>query len=378
MLMMPRRIFLVAVLLFAVSGTVFLPARQAPAAAQLPDRLSDEAFWNLVSNLSEPGGSFRSNNFVSNEMTFQYVIDDLLRKTNTGGVYLGVGPDQNFTYIVALRPKIAFIVDIRRLNMLEHLMYKALLELSNDRGDFLSRLLSREAVTEIGPDSTAEELVRAFERANPNRQLFNKNFQAIISHLKETHGFDLSSDDESRIEFVLHAFFIAGSNLSYAGISARARRMRPTYGDLMMETDAQGLNRSYLSSEENFQVLKDLEKRNLIVPVVGNFAGPKAIRAISDYLKDREAIVTTFYVSNVEQYLFQESEDWRNFYNNVDALPLNSTSTFIRSVFNGDPRIPRQKQRSQSASLLSSIPAVLKAFHSGEIQVYDDVVGMSQ
>ena len=58
-------------------------------------------------------------------------------------MYLGVGPEQNFTYIVALRPKLAFIVDIRRGNMNEHLLYKAFIELSADRADFLSRLFAR-------------------------------------------------------------------------------------------------------------------------------------------------------------------------------------------------------------------------------------------
>jgi hypothetical protein len=64
--------------------------------------------------------------------------------------------------------------------------------------------------------------------------------------------------------------------------------------------------RSYLSTEANFAVLKDLQSRNLVVPVVGNFGGPKAIRAIAQYLKSRGATVAAFYLSNVEQYLQQD------------------------------------------------------------------------
>ena len=60
-----------------------------------------------------------------------------------GGVYLGVAPDQNFTYIVATAPRLAFIVDIRRGNLLQHLMYKAIFELSVDRAEFVSRLFSK-------------------------------------------------------------------------------------------------------------------------------------------------------------------------------------------------------------------------------------------
>src|SRR5690349_22786067 len=111
----------------------------SPARAQqsIPPKLGDEEFWRLVTTLSEPGGFFRSDNFVSNETTFQYVIPELQRTHAPGGVYLGVGPDQNFTYIVALKSKISYIIDIRHQNAIEHLMYKAAIEMSPTRADFL-------------------------------------------------------------------------------------------------------------------------------------------------------------------------------------------------------------------------------------------------
>ena len=49
----------------------------------------------------------------------------------------------------------------------------------------------------------------------------------------------------------------------------------------MVATDADGRNRSYLASEESFSVLKALHSKNLLVPVVGNFGGPKALRALA-------------------------------------------------------------------------------------------------
>src|ERR1051326_7730011 len=109
----------------------------------LPGKLTDREFWNLVTDMSEPGGYFRSDNFLSNESGFQEVIPALQRMVKPDGVYLGVGPEQNFTYIVALQPRLAFIFDIRRQNMLEHLLYKALIEMSPDREEFLSRLFAR-------------------------------------------------------------------------------------------------------------------------------------------------------------------------------------------------------------------------------------------
>src|SRR3989442_7358496 len=128
------------------------------AAEPLPARLSDEAFWKMITGFSEEDGYFRFENFLSNELGFQYVIPALKEMTKTGGVYLGVGPEQNFTYITALQPKIAFVIDIRRQNMLEHMMYKALFELSNDRADFLSRLYARKRPGGLNADMDSEAL----------------------------------------------------------------------------------------------------------------------------------------------------------------------------------------------------------------------------
>src|SRR4029078_3035308 len=101
---------------------------------------------------SEPGGYFRSaniTNLTSNELWFQYVIPDLLSRTKPGGVYLGVGPEQNYTYMAATRPKMAIIFDIRRGNLDIQLMYKAIFELASDRADFVSRLFSKTRPTGI-------------------------------------------------------------------------------------------------------------------------------------------------------------------------------------------------------------------------------------
>jgi hypothetical protein len=374
-----RRILAAGLALFVFFGTLSF-------AEELPEQLSDEAFWKLVTELSEPGGYFRSDNFVSNETMFQYVIPELKKTTKQDGVYVGVGPDQNFTYIVALKPKIAFIVDIRRQNMLHHLMYKALIELSDDRADFLSRLFSRKRPADVGSQSSPEELFAAFENREPEREIFYSNLQEMKKQLMERHGFKLSNDDEQSIEYVFRAFYAGGPDLTYngpnAGGFAGSRGRMPSYSELMLQTDGMDLNRSYMSTEENFRILQDLEKKNLVVPLVGDFAGSKAIRAVGRYLRDHEASVTAFYLSNVEQYLFQQNDDWSKFYTNVGTLPLDSSALFIRSVFNNLAVQYQGFGGLRSASLLSSIPDLLKAFEAGEIRAgnagYYDVIQMSK
>src|SRR4026209_49588 len=132
------------------------------ATESLPSKLSDDTFWQLVTDSSEPDGSFLSENFVSNELGYQYVIPPVLERVHPGGAYIGVGPEQNFTYMAAVHPAIAFIVDIRRQNMIEHLLYKALFELSENRTEFVSRLFARKPPADLGRNPTVDELFAAF------------------------------------------------------------------------------------------------------------------------------------------------------------------------------------------------------------------------
>jgi hypothetical protein len=306
----------------------------APAAATLPGRLSDEEFWKLVADLSEPGGSFRSDNLLSNEVWLQYVIPELLNVAKPGRVYMGVGPEQNFTYIAALKPAMAIIVDVRRGNLHMHLMYKALFEMSTDRADFVSRLFSRKRPEGLTASSDVRAIFQAYAAVPPDEKLFEENFKSIIDRLKKTHGFALEPDDEPGIRYIYEYFGRYGPELTYwmsgGGGGRGGFRNSPTYADLMVGTDGDGKLRSYLSSEETFATLKTLETNNLLVPVVGNFAGPKAVRAVGAWVKAHNGFVSAFYLSNVEQYLNMDGI-WMDFCANAARLPIDESSQFIRS-----------------------------------------------
>ena len=381
-MMLPRSRQRVNARLAPIVLALSLAVATRAVAQGIPARLSDEAFWRMVTEFSEPGGFFRSDNFVSNETTFQHVIPTLRASTKPGGVYMGVGPDQNFTYIVALQPRMAFITDIRRQNLLQHLMYKALMEMSTDRADFLSRLFSRQRPRGLDSASTAGALFTAFDAVSPDTGLFRRNLAALRSQLVDRHKFDLSSDDLSTLEYVYSAFYMVGPDLTYSFTNSNrggfGRRM-PTYGELMVETDGSGQNLGYLATEANFRALADLQKRNLIVPLVGDFAGDKALRSVAKYLRDNGATVTAFYLSNVEQYLFQQADDWRRFFNNVGALPVDSNSTFIRAVFNNVAfRSSSSTPGPRSVTMLASIGESLKLFQDGRITSYVDVIQISK
>ena len=332
LLSMCRRRALLAgtIAVLCLRGLSFL-ATVPVAADSLPSKLSDQEFWTLVSDISEPNGFFRSDNLLSNESGLQYVIPDLLKAPRSGRVYMGVGPEQNFTYIAALRPSMAFIVDIRRGNLDLQLMYKALFELSTDRADFVSRLFARTRPEGLTTKSTAGEIFAAFRNVELTESAYAENLKAIDTLLTVKHGFDLSPEDLKGIEYVYHAFTMFGPRIQYSSSGSFGGPFQPSYADLMSQTDGNGQARAYLANEENFRVLKDLESKNLVVPAVGNFGGPKAIRAVGDYVKRNGGTVSAFYLSNVEQYLRMDGI-WRNFCQNVATLPLDETSVFIRAV----------------------------------------------
>lgn len=345
----------------------------------IPERLDDSTFWTMVNNLSEPDGYFHSDNFVSNELGFQYVIPEMLSAVGTGGVYVGVGPDQNFTYVSALRPRIAFVVDIRRQNMLQHLMYKALIEMSSDRADFLRRLFSRSGTTGPSHGLEADSLFTLFGMLPRDSTLFAENLRAILDRLTRYHRFVLDPMDSASVQYVYRAFFDAGPALTYSSNSARGfgGRGMPSYRSLMTATDQDGLNRAYLGSDETFAILKDLQERNLIVPLVGDFAGPKTLRAVGEWIRRQDASVDVFYVSNVEQYLFQQGDDWQRFYGNVSSMPRDPQALFIRSISGRSGRT-RQHPYARSASVTSSIDEVLSMFRMGRLQSYADILDLSR
>jgi len=367
----------VSLLLATLLSTVALTR----AAEALPERLSDEAFWKFIEDSSEASQVFPGENFVSNEPRYAAVVRALNQNVPQGGVFLGVGPEQNFTYISAIRPKLAFIVDIRRQNMDEQLIYKALFEISEDRAEFLSRLFSRKRPDGLNENSTARALMNAYDAATAESPAYVENLAIIRRTLVAKHGFRLTEEDNAAIERIFKVFAASGTQINYQspGVGSRGAAFNmPSYAALMTAVDIDGRNWSYLATEESYRFVRDMQRKNLIIPVVGDFAGPKAIRAIGRYLKNYDTTVSVFYLSNVETYLFAGSGPgaptqaaralapnggWRAFFENVATLPLDSASTFIRF----QPGAAAEGQ-------LGSIQETLEGVKSGAIRTLADLI----
>lgn len=355
----------------------------------LPASLSDREFWDLVEHLSEPDGYFQSDNLVSNEHSFQWVVPALARLKQPNQVYLGVAPDQNFTYIAALQPQMAFIVDIRRGNLLTHLMYKTLFELSEDRADFVAFLFSRPRPPGLTTDTSIDDIMAAVS-ATPRDELeFRNNLLTIQHHLTVTRGFGLSDEDLRGIDEIYSQFSEFGPALSYSsrmrvggvggvGGGRRAFNSRfPTWSEMARQTDGEGRQHGYLASHAHYSAIRQMQMKNLIVPVVGDHTGPKALRDVGRYIREHGATVGAFYTSNVEQYLFRYGS-WPRFAANLGTLPLTDQSVIIRSVsprdgFFGVPQGPDGR-----ANVLDRIRPLVQDFGAGRIHGYRDVTGRTR
>lgn len=306
-------------------------AQATMAAATLPQRLSDTEFWDLVSAVSEPDGYFRIvDNFTSNEREIGTLFGMLRSRGTSGGVYMGVGPEQNLTYIAAIRPQMAFIVDIRRQAVMQHLMFKAIFELSPERADFVSMLFSKARPAGLDSATHVHQIWEAFWPVRSDTVAYRTNLARITEHLTKTKGFAFTPLERDQLFWVYESFFRWGPQIATRGAVTGSSASGSSFADLTgYSTDASGEPRSFLSSEEHYRTVKTLHERNLIVPVSGDFGGPKAIRAIGTWLKQRGGVVRAFYVSNVEQYLYQDGKA-QLFYDNVATLPMDASSVFIR------------------------------------------------
>jgi hypothetical protein len=351
-------VVLVAVAL-ALGRAAAGPAAPSAVIADLPERLTGAELWTLSTTMSEPDGSFRSENMVSNEMVFARLLPDVVARVDPGGVYLGVGPEQNFTYIAATRSRMAFITDIRRGNLHVILMYKALFELSADRAEFVSRLFTRARPAGLTASSTARQIMDAYATApRGNEAAFRKNLDAVLQHLVKTRDIPLGADDRTGVGAAYRTFFFYGPEIDYMAstlLTPSRGFNSATYRDLMTQTDPSGKELGYLGSEGEFRYVKELNDRNLIIPLVGNFAGPKTIRAIGDYVRRRSATVSAFYVSTVEPYLRRDGT-LPEFCASVATLPTTGRSVFIRPG-----NLNQFTQSASEATRAAVTPAVIAA-----------------
>ncbi len=334
------------------------------------ERAASTSFAEKVRELSEAGGFFDTDNLISNERSYLHVMDALAREGVEGGAYIGVGPDQNFSYVAQIQPVVAYMIDIRRDNMVLHLMFKAMFELAPTRLEFLSLLVGRAtpAVDDGWSSWSIDDLVAYFDTASGVRR-------ASIDSAVLTFGVPLSGDDRKNLDRFHRTFIREGLALRFNSYGRSPQSYYPTYRDLLLEQSVSGERLNYLSTSDRYSVVRDLQLADAIIPVVGDLAGARALRAIGRDIDDRGLHVSAFYTSNVEFYLFG-SGTFSAFSTNVRTLPIDQRSVFIRSLFRNPyrGRHPMTVPGYASTQLLWPIADFARAEQAGEIRSYWDLV----
>ena len=370
-----RKLFLIIILAIATSVSADAQPKTAPVPQQnLPEKLSITEFTRLIQEFSEEGGEFHSDNLVSNETSYLHIVDKLKELDEPGGAYLGVGPEQNFTYIAKTRPRIAFIIDIRRLAVVHHLMYKAIFQLSPTRAEFLSRLLSKPLVKGKAPAANASinDLVQYFSATPVDEKLYATNLAEIRRMIQKDFQFQFTDEENKGLDYVLTSFRETSLDIAYQLKTGYRGMYFPTLKEIITQTDLNGKQGNFLATDEDYNFLRNLHSKNLIIPITGNFAGTKAFAAVGDYLRKNNLTVSTLYTSNVEQYLFQY-QVFEGFVSNVKKLPINDKSLFIRSV-SSRGRHPARLPGHMFTSILQSIPVFLKDYSAGKYTDYQSLV----
>ena len=343
---------------------------------ELAPALSDSAFAALVARISEPGGFFDSDNLISNESSYLHVLGAMRKIGVAGGDYVGVGPDQNFSYMAQVRPRIAFIIDIRRDNLLQHLLFKALFEMSRNRVEFLSLLTGRAVPNEMPKWNrrSIAEIVEFIDNSPPDPDQFETTRSVVRTKIRR-YGVPVTTAELETIGKIQQAFFDAGLDLKFTSLGRAPREYYPNLRKLLLERDLTGKQLNYLAGEDDFQYLKALEGRNLVVPVVGNLAGDHALREIGRVMTERGEKLSAIYVSNVEFYLMREGT-FDTYAASLRSLPHDARSVIIRSYFGGGfyGSHPQSVPGYFSTQLLQTVESFASEASRGGYATYQDLV----
>jgi hypothetical protein len=323
-----------------------------------------------IAALSEAEGYFDTDNLISNEQGYLAVLADIERATIHGGAYVGVGPDQNFSYIAAVRPEVAFIVDVRRDNLLLHLLFKALFSLARTRVEYLAMLCGRAVPADLEPwpSKTIDALTGYVDAARaPDRETTDALRTRVTAKVR-SFGVPLGDGDLRTLDRFHRRFIDAALDLRFQSLGRPPQGYYPTFRQLLLEVDGAGHQRNYLASEEAFQFVKALQARDLVIPVVGNLSGATALVSIGRWLHDHNERLSVFYTSNVEFYLFREGT-FPRFVTNLTQIPHADRALIVRSVFGGGGGFG-----GGSLSQTQPVPELLDGFSRGRYRQYSELV----
>lgn len=305
---MNARLWLVVALILGAGCWWWWPRRQP---------LSDEQWRSLVSEASEAPKPFLSDNWISNESGY----GPLLRTLDvSGGVYLGVGPEQNFSYLAKIRPDYAFLVDIRRGNLLQHLYYKVLFEQCATPQQWLAGLCGRRPPqAERFPDWLGELADQPLQGGADWLERVKTRGRVLLS---------LTPQDELFLAQMQAVFQKEGLQLAFRyKAGAPDQEKFPSLREVLTDQEC------FLASPQRYAVVREMQRENRVIPLVGDFAGRRAFPSVARWCRQRNLQISAVYASNVDFYLMPRgltSEKMEDFVLNLQSLPRQPKALLIR------------------------------------------------
>ncbi|MEQ1896686.1 MAG: hypothetical protein ABL971_04770 [Vicinamibacterales bacterium] len=330
-------------------------------------------FAAAVAALSEEGGYFDTDNLISNERAYADAMPALDAPGLAGGVYIGVGPDQNFSYIARLRPSVAYLVDIRRDNLLLHLLFKAIFTLADSRADYVCLLVGCTVPADARAALVAADGAALAAWVDAARRVAH-GATASDSRIAPTlagFGVPLSAEDQAAIARFHQSFLERGLGLQFQSFGRPPQGFYPSYRDLMLEDDAAGAPAHFLASERGYVVVRDLQRADAVIPVVGDLAGTRALAAIAKRVEADGRTVSAIYASNVEYYLFG-ADRFDAFVANLTRMPRVPGAVLIRAIFSTAGGRARPGYGSESRAV--PIAPLLTDHAAGRVRGYGDLL----
>jgi hypothetical protein len=321
--------------------------------------LAVDDWRRLTRSLSETGGAFFSDNLVSNESSYLQPAD-ALRRLPKGMVYVGVGPEQTFSYLALLEPALAVIVDVRRDNARLHFLYKALFEQAASRAEWLSLLLGRPFVSDpiLGPDASVDDVVSHVERSLPSAVSFEAAHNKVLGRMQNALGPSLSLREARRIRRMHVGFYRRQLEITFQ-LKSPSRKTYPTLRQLLVARSPEGRQLGFLSSDHAYQTVRRLHLQHRVLPVVADLTGSHAFAAVADQLRRWQLQVGVLYVSNVEQYVFEERR-WDRWIRNLQNLPLAPGAAVLRTYLDQGRSHPEQLAGHRTTNVMQSAQRLLE------------------
>ncbi|MFM7319838.1 MAG: hypothetical protein ACKO5E_23060 [bacterium] len=327
---------------------------------------------HLIQILSDkPSGPASADNLMTNEDSIASVVDELDGKVPTGQVYLGVGPDQNFTLMAYARPAMSFIIDYRRKNQLLHFLHQALLQLSESRMEYLENFWARRFSGQQNHQKplSAEAIMAGFEKAELDQKKLREVQEKVKAVIRLLH--DFSPDDLNEIAKIQARLAGPGPETRFLAL-----KMYPTIRQMITGPSRSGKPGHWLASDESYATVRQLSSSGHIYPITGDWSANSrgnetVFSKLGAYLRREKRQVGCYYISDVEFFLFRSGR-FSDYLANLGQLPWHPSAVVIRTSTREISHRERVAGQS-STTVCRPVQAFLEACHLGKINRWEDL-----